>query len=95
VPDDIPSMATLAADTWFAVVVRGTDDGNAWDSEPMFPEMPASLNSTGNTTLADLLDGNLGEGGVQAMGLTNALYASVNDDSDFDSPGVNTVGSCP
>jgi hypothetical protein len=95
VPDDIPSMATLAEDTWFAVVVKGTDDGNAWDSEPMFPEMPASLNSSGNTTLADLIDGNLGEGGVQALGFTNALYASVNDDSDFDPPGVNTVGSCP
>jgi hypothetical protein len=94
-PDDIPSMATLAEDTWFVVVVRGTDDGNAWDSEPMFPEMPASVNSSGNTTLADLLDGNLGEGGVQAMGFTNGLYASVNDDSDFDPPGVDTVGSCP
>jgi hypothetical protein len=95
VPDDIPSMATLAEDTWFVVVVRGTDDGNAWDSEPMFPEMPASLNSSGNTTLADLLDGNLGEGGVPALGFTNALYASVNDDSDFDSPGVNVAATCP
>ncbi|MDH3212680.1 MAG: carboxypeptidase-like regulatory domain-containing protein [Myxococcales bacterium] len=95
VPDDIPSMASLAEDTWFVVVVKGTDGGNAWDSEPMFPEMPASLNKTGNTTLANLLDGNSGEGGVQALGFTNALYASVNDDSDFDAPGVNVVGSCP
>jgi hypothetical protein len=82
-------------DTWFVVVVKGTDDGNAWDSEPMFPEMPASLNSSGNTTLADLLDGNLGEGGVQALGFTNSLYASVNDDSDFDSPGVDVAATCP
>ena len=47
------------------------------------------------TTLADLLDGNLGEAGVLGMGFTNALYASVNDDSDFDPPGVSVVGSCP
>jgi hypothetical protein len=95
VPDDIPSMASLSEDTWFVVVVRGTDDGNAWDSEPMFPVMPASLQKSGNTTLADLLDGNLGEDGVLGMGYTNALYASVNDDSDFDPPGVSVVGSCP
>jgi hypothetical protein len=95
VPDDIPSMATLAEDTWFVVVAKGTDDGNGWDSEPMFPQMPASLDSTGNTTLANLLDGNLDEGGVPAIGFTNALYASVNDDADFDPPGVNVVGSCP
>ena len=95
VPDDIPSLATLAEDTWFVVVARGTDDGNAWDSEPMFPQMPASLDETGNTTLANLIDGNLGEGGVPALGVTNALYASVNDDSDFDSPGVNVAATCP
>ncbi len=95
VPDDIPAITTLDEDTWFVVVVRGTDDGNAWDSEPMFPEMPASLVKTGNTTLANLMDGNLGEDGVLATGFTNALYASVNDDSDFDPPGVSVVGSCP
>ena len=43
-------------DTWFVVVVRGTDGV----CEPMFPVHPRSLNTTGNTTLANLLDGNLG-----------------------------------
>ena len=93
-PDDIPPMPTLAGDTWFVVVVKGTDDGNAWDSDPMFPQMPASLNETGNTTLANLLDGNAGEGGVQALGMTNALYANADGTAAFDTP-VTIIGTCP
>lgn len=93
-PDDIPLMPTLAGDTWFVVVVKGTDDGNAWDSEPMFPQMPASLNQIGNATLAALLDGNGGEGGVQALGFTNALYANADGTAAFDTP-VTIIGSCP
>jgi hypothetical protein len=57
--------------TWFVVVVRGTDDVCA----PMFPIYPADLDEAGNGTLADLVDGNVGEDGVMALGATNALYA--------------------
>jgi hypothetical protein len=60
----------LTQDTWFVVVVRGTPGV----SEPMFPVYPKSLDAGSNTSLADLLDGNLGEGGVMALGFTNALY---------------------
>jgi hypothetical protein len=74
----------LVEDTWFVVVVRGTEGV----SEPMFPVYPSSLQSGGNATLADLLDGNLGEGGTLALGATNALYADVDGSPGFDAPGV-------
>jgi hypothetical protein len=60
----------LAAPTWFVVVVRGSDGQCA----PMFPIYPDDLAQTGNTTLANLVDGNVGQGGVLALGATNALY---------------------
>jgi hypothetical protein len=60
----------LLVDTWFVVVVKGTDGV----SEPMFPVHPSSLDSGTNATLADLIDGNLGESGVMALGATNALF---------------------
>ena len=80
----------LADDAWFVVVVKGTPG----ISEPMFPVFPRGLRSTGNASLAALLDGNLGEGGVLALGFTNALYADV-DGGGFDAPGVSTLSSCP
>jgi hypothetical protein len=83
-------FAGLTADSWFAVVVKGTPG----TSEPMFPVFPRNLRSAGNTTLAALLDGNLGQGGVNALGFTNALYADV-DGGGFDAPGVSTLGACP
>lgn len=73
---------TLERDTWFVVVVKGTDGV----SRPMFPVFGDSLRRAGNTTLADLTDGNLGEGGVLAMGVTNALYADVDDEPGFNPP---------
>jgi len=72
----------LAEDTWFVVVVRGTDGV----SRPLFPTMPKDLSRTTNTTLADLLDGNLGESGTLALGYTNALYADVDGVSGFQAP---------
>jgi len=91
VPDDVPALAALSQDTWIAVVARGNDGV----SEPMFPVMPASLDAGSNATLADLLDGNLGEGGVPALGFTNALYADVDGVPGFDAPGVSVAASCP
>lgn len=73
---------SLAQDTWFAVVVRGTDGV----CEPMFPVFPRSLNTAGNTTLANLLDGNVGESGTMALGVANALYADVDGVPGFQPP---------
>ncbi len=60
----------LAEDTWFVVVVKGSDGVCA----PMFPVFPKNLDTSTNTVLADLVDGNVGESGVMALGVTNALY---------------------
>ncbi len=60
----------LIEDTWFVVVVKGSDGV----CSPMFPVFPFNLASGSNATLADLLDGNVGESGVMALGATNALY---------------------
>jgi len=76
------SFSGLTQDTWFVVLVRGRDGV----SRPMYPVMPASLATASNTTLAQLLDGNLGEGGVMALGNTNALYADVDGAPGFQAP---------
>jgi hypothetical protein len=72
----------LPADTWFVIVVKGTDAISA----PMFPVFPQDLRRDTNTSLADLLDGNLGESGVLALGFTNALYADVDGVPGFNAP---------
>ena len=63
----------LTEDTWFVVVVKGTDGV----SEPMFPVFPKSLDTGSNLSVADLIDGNLGESGTMALGATNALYVDA------------------
>jgi hypothetical protein len=73
---------TLAEDSWFVVLVRGTDGV----CEPMFPVFPRSLDAATNTTLANLLDGNVGESGTMALGVTNALYADVDGVPGFQPP---------
>jgi len=95
--DDFPDIAgashhetvhvvplSLARDAWIVVLARGSDGV----SRPMFPVMPASLQAGSNATLADLLDGNLGEAGVLAMGFTNPLFVDVDGNGVFDPPGV-------
>ena len=72
----------LSTDTWFVVTVRGTDGV----SRPMFPVADADLKSSGNSTLDDLMDGNLGESGVLAMAIANPLYADVNGVEGFQAP---------
>jgi hypothetical protein len=72
----------LAEDTWFVVVVRGVDGA----SEPMFPVYPSNLDQNLNLDLADLIDGNLGERGVLAMGVTNPLFADVDGQPGFQAP---------
>ena len=73
----------LTQDTWFVVVVKGTDGV----CQPMFPVYPRSLDTASNPTLASLLDGNVGESGTMALGVTNALYAEVNGEPGFQPPG--------
>lgn len=77
----IPFRA-LDEDTWFVVVVKGTDGV----SRPMFPVFPRDLRAESNRTLADLLDGNLGELGTMALAATNALYADVDGTLGFQAP---------
>ena len=64
----------LTADTWFVAVVKGTDAV----CEPMFPVYPDDIGIVSNLFVPSppeaLVDGNLGEDGVMALGVTNALY---------------------
>ncbi len=75
-------FSNLPEDTWFVVAVSGTDG----ISRPMFPVSPADLDRTRNLTLDDLLDGNLGENGVLAVAVSNALYADVDGTPGFQAP---------
>jgi len=75
---------SLAEDSWFVVVVKGTPGV----SRPMFPIFSGNLSRASNSTLADLLDGNLDESGVLALGATNALWADVDGTPGFAAPGV-------
>ena len=75
-------FTSLPGDTWFVVVVKGTDG----TSRPMFPVFPADLDTGSNTTLADLVDGNLGELGMTALGFTNALYVDADGTPGFQAP---------
>jgi hypothetical protein len=73
----------LTQDSWFAVVVRGTDGVCG----PMFPVYPRSLDTASNPPpLANLLDGNVGQSGTMALGVTNALFAEVNGIPGFQPP---------
>lgn len=75
-------FATLETDTWFVVVVRGTEGV----MRAMFPVMALDLTRASNTTLEQLVDGNVGEQGVLALGFTNALYADVDGTPGFQAP---------
>ena len=73
----------LTEDTWVVAMARGSDGV----SEPLFPILPASLNENSNATLADLTDGNLGEGGIPAFAFTNPIFIDVEGDG-WTAPGV-------
>ena len=77
----------LSEDTWFVVLVRGSEGV----SPPLFPYFPKDLRRAGNDTLGDLLDGNLDEDGVLALGATNALWADVDGVPGFQAPGVRVA----
>jgi hypothetical protein len=75
-------LTGLTEDTWIVALVRGTDG----TSEPMFPVVPNDLVKEGNTTLANLMDGNLDEGGILALSFTNPLYIDTDGNGVYDAP---------
>jgi hypothetical protein len=82
-------LPSVSVDSWIVAMARGSDGV----SEPLFPVLPASLDQRSNTTLADLIDGNLGEGGTPAFAFTNPIFIDVGGDG-WRPPGIN-IGSCP
>ena len=77
------SLTGLTEDAWIVAIVRGRDGV----SRPLFPVVPNDLQQAGNTTLANLTDGNLGENGILAMALTNPLFVDV-DGGGWTAPGL-------
>lgn len=75
---DVP--LAVSVDTWVVVVVKGSDGV----SRPMWPVNPQDLDEETNTTLDELTDGNLGEGGVLAMAFTNPLFIDADGNGEFD-----------
>jgi hypothetical protein len=76
-------LTGLTEDSWVVVLVRGTPGV----SRPLFPVLPYNIDPATNTTLADLVDGNLGEGGEPALAFSNPLYVDV-DGGGWTPPGV-------
>jgi hypothetical protein len=77
------NLTGLTEDVWVVVLVKGTDG----ISEPLFPIQPNSLKTSTNTSLANLIDGNLGEDGLTALAFTNPLFVDV-DGGGWTAPGV-------
>ncbi len=77
------NLTGLTQDAWIVAMVKGTDGV----SRPLFPVSPNSLQQSGNTTLADLIDGNLGEAGMTTLAFTNPLFVDV-DGGGWTAPGL-------
>jgi len=78
------NVTGLTGDAWVVVLVRGTDGV----SHPLFPVMPNSLKQSGNTTLAQLTDGNLGEDGLLSLAFSNPIFIDGDNDATWTPPGV-------
>lgn len=78
------NLTGLTSDVWIVAIVRGTDGV----SRPLFPVVPFNLDQGSNTTLANLIDGNLGEAGVPALAYSNPLFVDANNDGSWTPPGV-------
>jgi hypothetical protein len=92
---DTLTLTGLIEDTWIVVMVKGTDGV----SEPLFPMVPNSLKTClnpptcsmlVNQTLAELIDGNLGQDGMLALAFSNPLFVDV-DGGGYTAPGLNVV----
>lgn len=77
------SLTGLSQDIWVVVMVKGTDGV----SRPLYPVMPNGLKTSTNTSLVQLIDGNLGEDGITALAFTNPLFVDV-DGGGWTAPGV-------
>lgn len=77
------NLTGLTEDVWIVAMVKGTDGV----SRPLFPVSPNSLQTAGNTTLANLTDGNLGELGMTTLAFTNPLFVDV-DGGGWTAPGL-------
>lgn len=81
----------ITADSWLVAIAHGSDG----ISRPMFPVVPDDLASAGNSTLANLTDGNLDESGVLAYAFSNPLFFDVGGNG-WVAPGVaNAACSTP
>ena len=85
------TLPKMAVDSWLVAIAHGTDGV----SPPLFPVLPEDLDPGSNTSLADLVDHNIGEGGVPAYAFTNPLFIDAGGDG-WTPPGVaNTPCSTP
>jgi Carboxypeptidase regulatory-like domain len=83
-------LSGVSEDTWLVAIAHGTDGISA----PMFPVVPEDLDQVSNTTLEDLTDGNLGEGGILAYAFSNPLFFDVNGNG-WTAPGVANASCSP
>lgn len=84
------TLEDVTADTWLVAIAHGTDGV----SPPLFPVVPEDLDRISNTSLADLTDDNIGEGGVPAYAFTNPLFIDVGGDG-WTPPGVANANCSP
>jgi len=84
------TLPAVTADTWLVAIAHGSDG----ISPPLFPVVPEDLDRVSNTTLADLTDDNVGEGGVPAYAFTNPLFIDVGGDG-WTPPGVANAACSP
>jgi hypothetical protein len=83
-------LPDIAVDTWLIAIAHGTDGV----SRPLFPVVPEDLDRVSNTTLADLTDNNIGEGGVPAYAFSNPLFIDAGGDG-WTPPGVANARCSP
>jgi hypothetical protein len=84
------TLDTVTTDSWLVAIAHGTDGISA----PMFPVVPEDLDPVSNTTLDDLTDDNIGEGGILAYAFTNPLFIDV-DGNGWTPPGVANARCSP
>ncbi len=81
------SLTSLSVDQSIVVMVSGTDGVSA----PLFPVVPNSIDESANLTLADLIDGNVGEDGIAARAFTNPVFVNADGVGGWQAPGVSFV----
>ena len=84
------TLEDVTTDIWLVAIAHGTDG----ISSPLFPVAPEDLDPVSNTSLEDLTDDNIGEGGILAYAFTNPLFIDVNGDG-WTPPGVANAACSP